>query len=123
MNEPVVLDASALIDVLVFGVGIGEPRDIHVPAHFDSEVLSGLGRLARAGVASDQAVARHLTAVADAPFIRHPVTDLLVSAWDLRHNLRLADALYVALAERLGMSLLTTDAGLAAAYDGAELIS
>ncbi len=46
----------------------------------------------------------------------------MVGAWDLRHNVRLADGLYVALAERLVVPLLTTDAGLAAAYDGAELI-
>ena len=49
-----VLDASALVDLLVDGLGGAVRRRVagHVlraPAHVDAEVLSALGRLHRAG--------------------------------------------------------------------------
>jgi predicted nucleic acid-binding protein len=40
---------------------------------------------------------------------RHPLADLLHGAWDRRENLRVADALYVELAESLRVKLVTTD--------------
>jgi len=43
------------------------------------------------------------------------VAPLVAAAWRYRHNLTAADALYVALAERLGASLLTDDHRLAQA--------
>ena len=41
---------------------------------------------------------------------------LLASAWDRRGNVRLEDALYVALAVALAAPMLTLDRGLASAY-------
>jgi predicted nucleic acid-binding protein len=50
-----------------------------------------------------------------APIVRYPVTPLLEAAWELRHNLTLRDALYVALARRLEAGLITSDARLSRA--------
>ncbi len=48
--------------------------------------------------------------------LRHAsVAPLVQAAWNYRHNLTAADALYVALAEQLGASLLTDDHRLAQA--------
>lgn len=49
------------------------------------------------------------------PLRRITHTDLLDRAWDLRHNLSFYDGIYVALAERLQMPLLTLDGRLAKA--------
>jgi predicted nucleic acid-binding protein len=43
---------------------------------------------------------------------RHPGSVLLERVWDLRDNLSVYDACYVAMAEPLGCDLLTADARL-----------
>lgn len=125
--EQLVLDASALIDLLRESGALVrsrvEGRGLHAPAHLDAEVLSGLGRLHRAGLVDAQAVAAALAAVAAAPITRHDVTSLLEGAWARRDQLRLADALYVELAERLTVRLITTDARLGRATDIAEVVT
>lgn len=111
----VVTDASALVDLLLdneFGRAVRRRlagQALHAPAHVDAEVLSALGRLHRAGELDEGDVDDKLTALAAAPLVRHPVSDLLLGAWARRHQLRLADALYVELATRQGWSLVTTD--------------
>jgi predicted nucleic acid-binding protein len=110
----VVLDASALVDLLL-GNPNGEAvrsrlsgHQLHAPAHLDAEVLSALGRLNRAGLLSENEVELILSQIPQAVIRRHPVRDLLQGAWNRRHQLRLADALYVELAAGLG-TLVTTD--------------
>lgn len=49
------------------------------------------------------------------PMRRHAHGFLLPRAWELRDNLTVYDAVYVALAEALDATLLTSDARLAAA--------
>jgi predicted nucleic acid-binding protein len=125
----VVLDASAMVDLLLgAAVGAAVAERIHgelahAPAHFDAEVLSALGRLHRAGLLSAPQVGSRLARLESAPIERHPLAGLSRGAWGKRANLRLADALYVELAVRLGLPLLTTDAALAAADRRAELVS
>jgi predicted nucleic acid-binding protein len=97
--------------------------ELHVPAHFDAEVLSALGRLQRAGELTARQVAPRISRLAVAPFERHLLAPLLDGAWKRRHNLRLVDALYVELAVRLETPIVTTDAGLASASRTAELIT
>ncbi|UPK73055.1 type II toxin-antitoxin system VapC family toxin [Nocardioidaceae bacterium SCSIO 66511] len=128
-RERVVLDASALVDLLIAAPSAGAIRErlrgtlLHAPAHFDAEVLSALGRLHRSGDLSvsevDQALA-HLSAM---PVTRHPIADLLTGAWARRDGLRLVDALYVELAARLGARLLTLDQRLARACPIADAIT
>lgn len=53
--------------------------------------------------------------LADLDLERYPHTQLLPRIWALRENLTAYDATYVALAEVLEATLLTSDQGLAAA--------
>lgn len=114
----VVVDASALVDLLL-GNDLGEAVErrlaghgLHAPAHLDAEVLSALGGLSRAGALGEPAVDAMLPRLAAAPIRRHPVAGLLAGAWWRRHRLRLADAIYVELAEAEGLPLVTTDGRL-----------
>lgn len=126
--ERVVIDASAMVDYLVdspLATSIGERisgSEVHVPAHFDAEVLSALGRLHRADVLTQAQVAERLELTSSAPFRRHILTRLLSGAWRLHHNVRLVDALYVELGLQLEAVILTTDAGLAAVSPDTKLI-
>jgi predicted nucleic acid-binding protein len=96
--------------------------DVHVPAHFDAEVLSALGRLHRADQIDADSVTRGLDALARAPFTRHPVSQLLATAWGRRGDTRLVDSLYIALAIKLSVPIITLDRGLAASAPRAELL-
>jgi predicted nucleic acid-binding protein len=113
------VDASAIVDLLLGGP-LGKAvaarlsgHGLHGPAHLDAECLSALGRLNRAGDLAVETVEDLLTRLADAPITRHPVHELLTGAWAWRGGLRLADALYVELADQLGIPLVTTDGRLA----------
>ena len=125
-GNKLVLDASAMVDLL-----LGAPPalairlrlldgQLHTPAHFDAEVLSALGRLSRADHVTAAAVPALLPRVENARIQRHPVGPLLTGAWDRRGDLRLVDALYVELAERLGAPIISTDDRLVAAAPRAE---
>lgn len=128
MAEIAVVDASAMVDLLVGSplAAAVETRlrgtELHTPAHFDAEVLSALGRLQRAGALSSRQVGTRLRLIADAPIQRHLLTPLLADTWKLRHNLRLVDALYVELASQLDAPIITTDSGLAGATSVAHLV-
>ena len=51
----------------------------------------------------------------DLQIARYPTLSLLERAWTLRLNLTGYDAMYAALAEALGVAVVTADAGFAAA--------
>ena len=127
MSRALIVDASAIIDLLL-GSQLAAPirhrlegHVLHAPAHIDAEVLSALGRLYRAGKLSATDVSTRLSQLTTAPLERHPLAPLIRGAWELRHNLRLVDALYAELASQLEAPLITTDSGLAAAFPLAEL--
>jgi predicted nucleic acid-binding protein len=130
-DEHVVVDASALLDLLVTrGVGAGvEYRirgcSLHAPSHIDAEVFSGLGRLADAGLLTSGDVGRHADTIAAAPIERHAVAELLAGAWGRRgerSDVPLSSALYIELARTLGAPLITTDPRLARTTPVAELV-
>ncbi len=123
-----VVDAAALVDLLL-GTELGDSvatrlrgASLHAPAHVDAEILSALGRLHRAGAVPARVVTQRLHAAATAPIERHPLAELLQGAWGRRGRIRLADALYVELAERLEAPLITTDVALAKAVRVAEAV-
>ncbi|MER6005510.1 type II toxin-antitoxin system VapC family toxin [Nonomuraea angiospora] len=51
----------------------------------------------------------------DLPLVRYPIERLADRIWALRDNLTVYDAAYIALAEALGCTLVTTDAKLRSA--------
>ncbi|WP_336084467.1 type II toxin-antitoxin system VapC family toxin [Nocardia sp. SSK8] len=128
MSEPeqIVVDASAMVDLLVDNDRTAAVTKrisaavLHVPAHFDVEVLSALGRLNRAGLLTDDQVETALGRLARAPLTRHHIVNRTMGAWNRRAAIRLADALYVELAEQLEIPLVTTDGRLARTYPGAD---
>lgn len=124
--EPVVVDASALVDLLV-GTDRAAPvggrlrhTAPHAPGHVDADVLSVLGRLNEAGLLSAADVDAALSRLVAVPLVRHPVAGLSVGAWGRREQLRPVDALYVEPADRLGIALITTDPRLARTCTQAE---
>lgn len=119
MSGPVVLDAAALLDLLVardYGLVV-ESRvagaQLHVCAHVEAEVLSGIRRLERAGVMGSSACEEHLATLAAAPIERHPVSEVMERAWRRRHAGWLVDVLSFELALALGAPLITTDPRMA----------
>lgn len=129
MNDPVVVDASAWVELLVvrpLGVRVAlrlEGHQWHAPAHVDLEMLSALGRMHRAGEITAPQVEVRLAAASRTPIVRHDLAGLVTGAWSRRENLRLADAFYVELAARLGVTVITTDQRLARATPWAEAIT
>jgi predicted nucleic acid-binding protein len=135
-DRPVVIDASALLHLLVSRI-IGAQVwsriggcSLHAPSQIDAEVFAGLGDLAAAGLLTSGDVLRHADTVAAAPIERHPVAELLAEAWRRRDeggegaggDLPLSSALYIELARSLGAPLITTDAALARLNPVAELV-
>ena len=125
-GEALVLDASAIVDLLLDAPTAEAIRrrmrgnELHAPAHFDAEVLSALGRLHRDGHLSPTDVSVRLELLQRLPVRRHQLSQLLTGAWNRRGNLRLVDALYVELAEQLNAPIITTDERLAATVPQAE---
>jgi predicted nucleic acid-binding protein len=85
------------------------------PELLDLEVASVLRRQMRAGLIDARRASLALADLAAMPLQRAPHRPLLARCWELRDNLTIYDAVYVALAEALKASLLTGDKRLAGA--------
>jgi len=127
--ESVVLDASAMVDLLARTDRFEAVRvrlagtTLHAPAHFDVEVLSALGRMHRAGLLTVAQVDGALGELRSAPVTRHPLSPLVAGAWARRDTFRIADALYVELAASTGSALVTTDQRLARGWPSVAVIT
>jgi predicted nucleic acid-binding protein len=117
----IVIDASAFVDISIredaqsewiLGRLESEPL-VQVPALFDVEVLHSLRRLDAVGAVGEKVIAAALAYLDELRADRHDHALLRPRIWALRHNLSAYDAAYVALAEALDVSLVTTDARLA----------
>lgn len=102
---------------LTIGAIIERPEvDIHIPALCDVEVASALRRMNIVHkLMSDERAKEAVTDLIDLPMTRHTHEGLINSAFDLRQNLSVYDAIYVALAGALSCPLITGDRALAAA--------
>lgn len=117
----IVVDASALLEFLLqtsLGVRIEarlfrDDDELHAPHLVDVEVVQGLRRLARTREVSAIRAREAVEDLSDLDLHRHDHLDLLDRVWALRENLSAYDALYIALAEALGATLVTCDAPLA----------
>lgn len=118
----VVIDASAVVEIFI--AQEPDPRlrrrvmvdDLAAPEVLDTEVLNVLRRLERAGRLSTQLATRAAERLADAPIVRTTHRPLIRPMWELRNSVTAYDAAYIALAEELGVPLLTCDAKLARSH-------
>ena len=114
-----VVDASVVVRLLQNRPNDGALRDhlrlqrhVHAPALIDAEVTSAIRGLlsARPGTRlSYQRAIEMISDFADLPVVRYAMAPMQRRVLELRHNFTAYDAFYVALAESLGMPLLTDD--------------
>ena len=118
----IVVDASAVVDLVCDARDAEELRErlltdgvAHAPHLLDIEVGGALRRLAAHGELSAARAADALLDAVELPILRYPHQPLIERAWELRGHLTIADGVYIALAELLDATLLTSDARLARA--------
>ncbi len=119
----VVIDASAGAEIVADtrrGRALARliPRDSEgwVPEHFYAEVGGTLRRWVVIQRSLPEAKAQEALSGLEAWKLRRAgVASLLKAAWPYRHNMTIADALYVALAEHLQAAFLTDDHNLVGA--------
>ena len=119
-----VIEASVLVTALADDADDGDRararlrgETLAAPDLVDLEVTSVLrGRLA-GGHLSARRAELALTDLAALPLERIPSLRLIPRCWELRDNLTVYDATYIALAEALAAPLLTADTRLAKAPD------
>ncbi len=118
----IVLDSSAAVDYLLArapGEWVEEQLRkvdrVHAPHLLDIEVVGGLRKQVQIGEVSPRRAEQALSDFQELRVRRYPHFPFLGQIWELRHNFTASDAAFVALAEALGASLVTTDLSLAAA--------
>lgn len=119
----IVVDASAALEALLGTSAAGAVRrrildpaeTLHAPHLLDLEVAQVLRRYAAAGRITPERGRLALADLDDLPLRRYGHAVLLPRVWELRHNLTVYDAAYVALAETLDATLLTCDLRIAGA--------
>lgn len=115
----VVLDASAVIDFLVDRPAgeamarILSSNELHAPYLLDVEVAHSLRHALLGGRMTPGRAAAAIDDFRALPIERHPHELLLPRVLELRNNVSAYDAVYVALAELLGATLITRDLRLA----------
>jgi predicted nucleic acid-binding protein len=118
----IVVDASVVVTALADDGADGDRargrlrgERLVAPHLIDLEVTSAWRRLAAAGDLDERRVQLALEDLRGLRLERVPHGPLLSRCWELRANLTVYDAAYVALAEVLDVTLLTADARLAGA--------
>jgi predicted nucleic acid-binding protein len=118
----IVVDASVLATALADDESDGDAArarlrgaSLVAPELIDLETASVIRRQFRAGMLSERRARLALADLVDLPLRRESHRHLLARCWELRDNLSVYDAAYVALAETLDVVLLTADVRLAEA--------
>jgi predicted nucleic acid-binding protein len=115
----VVIDASAVIDILLGGDRAerleSQLADEHwvAPELIDAEVLHTLRGFERVGRIDDERAGGAVDDLGDMPIERFGHRELVPIVWELRHNATAYDAMYIALATVLDCPVVTTDRRLA----------
>ena len=118
-----VFDASVLVDALVVVGAAGDDarevlRDrslLHVPSIFAAEATSAIRSMRARGDLSPGQARSAVSKIKVVQIMQYPFEPFLDRAWELRDNLTVYNAWYVALAESLDTSLVTADLRLAQA--------
>ena len=118
----IVLDTSALVEFLVGADLIAERvraasigQQLAAPCAVDLECASTLRGLTIGGKLPADEGKRALDLLGTMTLKRYDHVPLLPRIWELRHNMWPYDAAYVALAESLGVDLVTVDSKLGSA--------
>lgn len=118
----IVVDASVIVTALADDGDDGDRvrerlrgERLVAPHLIDLEVVSAWRRLAAAGQLDDRRVALAMTDLGTLRIERAPHQPLVQRCWELRPDLTVYDASYVALAEAIDAVLLTGDRRLAEA--------
>ena len=119
----IVVDTSALVDLLLETppnaslVGrLGNVTEMYVPHLIDVEFLSVVRRLEGRGFLTVEQAELSLRKLGQLPLHRYPHGSLSNRVWQLRHSLTAYDGQYVALAEILGLPLITCDLKMSNAH-------
>jgi predicted nucleic acid-binding protein len=127
--SPIVIDASALVELLLqtsIGVMVDQTvgkAELIAPDVVNPEVLHSLRGLERGGKLTSARASEAVGRLTRAPITRVPTVGLMREAWSVRSNLSAYDACYVALARVFDCPLLTIDKPLTLAPDlGVPLI-
>jgi predicted nucleic acid-binding protein len=116
-----VIDASALTEVLIgsrrgsrlSGRLLRREHRLHAPVHVDLEVQAALRSMLLRGALDESRAEESREDLRALRLRRWPLSDdVLARAWALRENATPYDATYVALAEILGATLVSTDTRL-----------
>lgn len=117
-----IIDTSAVVDFLVGEEAADEvealfarERTLVAPDVLVFEVLAVFRRHVRRGAISSERATGAIEDLGDLAIEIFPALPLRDRVWELRDNFTAADALFVALAERLGEPLATKDRGLGTA--------
>ena len=117
-----VVDASVLAVALADDGADGDRarqrlkgEELAAPELVDLEVASVLRKQLAVGSLDSRRAQLSLADLADLAIQRAPHLPLLARCWELRENMTIYDAAYVALAEVLEVSLLTADTRMARA--------
>ena len=118
-----VLDASGAMELLLntarggrLGARLADDAEVvHVPHLIDIEIAQVLRRYVLDGTFIERRAVQALDHWRKLDVERYPHEPFLDRVWGLRSNVTAYDALYVALAETLGESLVTGDRKLAGA--------
>lgn len=119
----IVLDASAAVEWLLVRDAAAAVADrfqdpdvtVHAPSLLDVEIAAALRGVVLGHHMPPDRAAIAPSDLSSADITLHDPTPLLPRAWELRNNLTPYDAVYVALAEVLDATLVTTDARIARA--------
>ncbi|MET0578672.1 MAG: type II toxin-antitoxin system VapC family toxin [Ilumatobacteraceae bacterium] len=118
----IVVDASVIVTALADDGGDGDRvrerlrgERLVAPHLIDLEVVSAWRRLEAAGKLDDRRVALAMTDLSTLRIERAPHQPLVRRCWELRANVTVYDASYLALAEAVEAVLLTGDRRLAEA--------
>lgn len=118
----IVVDASVLAVALIDDGPDGAAsraalagETLVAPELIDLEILSVMRRQVSAGNMPVDRAELALSDLGDLPMRRAPHGPLLRRCWELRQTVTVYDAAYIALAEALGIALVTADARLSRA--------
>ncbi|SFP85825.1 Predicted nucleic acid-binding protein, contains PIN domain [Geodermatophilus dictyosporus] len=112
-----VLDASVVIDAMAVSGPAGDRARrlvageawLHVPSVVGAEITSALRGMVLRGVLTTGDARVAAVRASRLRARRYPFEPFLARVWDLRDNVTVYDAWYVALAESLGAPLVTAD--------------